>query len=138
MAAVSISFSFFLLCLGHVASCSGTFYRKVSDDEDDAEISTRGFHQCSLINNCKIVGIPVADASSKVYSAATMQELENVGEKLGIWKKAELEDSKESVEGKNNILMRTKIKSDELLCQEVERHWAISKDVYDNNCIVQK
>ncbi len=67
-----------------------------------------------------------------------MKELENVGEKLGIWKKMELEDSKESVEGKNNILMRTKIKSDELLCQEVERHWAISKDVYDNYCIVQK
>ncbi len=91
MAVISLA----VLGLSHFASCSGTFYQKVSDSSDDADISTKVFHECSFKNNCKYLGIPVDNAGDKATTAATMQELQVTGEKQQIWKKIELEDSKE-------------------------------------------
>ncbi len=88
MGAVAISFALVFLCVGLLASSSGEFYQKISG-EDDAEVSTAGFHQCSLQNNCKLVGIPVSSVDSRVYSAPTMQELEATNKKMQVWQKIE-------------------------------------------------
>ncbi len=84
------------LGLAHFASCSGTFYQRVTSDKaNDAAVSTTGFHQCSLKNNCNYIGIPVINAGPKPYSAATMEELPVTSEKLQIWRKIESEHSKD-------------------------------------------
>ena len=84
------------LGLAHFASCSGTFYQRVTSDKaNDAAVSTTGFHQCSLKNNCNYIGIPVINAGPKPYSAATMEELPVTSEELQIWRKAETKHSKD-------------------------------------------
>ena len=93
MALAAISFAMVYIGPGQSVSCSGTFYQKVSDDGEDTSVSKKYFHQCSIINNCNYVGIPLDNVGSNVYSAATMHELQGPGQKLQIWKKVTLDDS---------------------------------------------
>ncbi len=93
----------FTLC--NTLSCFGTFYQKVTDDGEHRDVSTQGFHQCSLKDNCSFVGIPVGNAGSKFLSASTLQELQVAGEKLDVWRKMQPEEPKDgtsSEKGKHN------------------------------------
>ena len=89
MASVVIFMAVVLPGLGHGVTCAGTIYQKVSKDGDNSNVPMKGYHQCSLKNDCKFVAMPVGKANGKVYLAETMQELESIGKELRIWKKIE-------------------------------------------------
>ncbi len=91
----AISFALILFDFLSFASCSGTFYQKVSDDGNKGDVATEGFHHCSLRNNCNYLGIPTNDNDNKVYSSTTKKELQGTKKNLQIWKKMAPEHSAE-------------------------------------------
>ncbi len=93
MASVALSFITLVFLSGsYFVFSAGTFYRKVTGNGNDAAVSTKGFHQCSLNNECRNVGIPVSQSDKRIYLAKSVQELEAIKKKLIIWEKVDKKD----------------------------------------------